>query len=89
MKDATYCKRNHEMRYYGCSCGCNRVAHTLQRSKKKEKKKKGEKTRPSQILLKVRCGFRFADGSQTQNIIIRSLGLFHLRSTFYNRSLSP
>lgn len=70
MKDASHCKRNHQMKYSGCSCGCNGEWHTLQR----QKKKREEKT--SQILLKVRCGFRFAAGSQTRKDISRDLGNF-------------
>lgn len=59
------------MKYSGCSCGCNGEWHTLQRQKKNKREGK-----TSQILLKVRCGFRFADGSQTRKDISRDLGNF-------------
>lgn len=58
------------MKCSGCSCDCNGEWHTLQSQKKKLKK------RLSQILLKVKCGFRFAIGSQTQEDITMESGNF-------------
>lgn len=59
------------MKDSGSSCGCKGEWNTLQRQEKKKKK-----TRPSQILLKFRYGFRFAAGSQSQKNISMEFGNF-------------
>lgn len=70
MKDASSCKRKHQMKSYSRSCGCSREWHTLRGHTRK---------RSTQILLKVRCGFRFAAGSQTQELRSRDCGILPLR----------
>lgn len=49
MKDASHCKRNHQMKYSGCSCGCNGEWRTLQ-----ERKKMKEKTTPNSFKGQMR-----------------------------------
>lgn len=62
MKNASHCDRNHQTKY-------SVAAVVVMGSGTSSKDRKKWMRSPSQIILKIRCGFRFAAGNQTQKDI--------------------